>query len=281
MQKLRIKKISNILFVMLIVISLIMIYYSLEETREERFKHELQEAKARLRKPAYEYYQTGKVASHDPVNADDLGLTWQLPLQPYDINGAKIESFGRAYCPTMKGSENGVLAYRYNGMHRGHDLGVTINELGGIKIPVHVIADGVYDGQRINNFDEDASLECKPLVVYHFPKDDSRNIYTSIYCHVDPNPDLVVGQKLKAGDVLGTLEDPNGAWNAQFHLELYTRPVYSSKGSTKRISCNCSSDSECDATTKNEKAIPGGCGIFEDDLYLLEPVLFINNNKKG
>lgn len=228
------------------------------------------------RKPFELYYQTGIIPSHSPYQSDDLGLKWELPLRSNEVPEGKIIDLGGAFCPTLIGHQNGGWRERYLGIHRGHDLGISRSRLKGRKIPVHVISDGIYDGQRTYNIDEHLTLECRPLVVYHLPNNSSNKIYTSIYCHVDPNPELKIGQKLKAGDIIGTLEYPKGGWNAHVHLELYTRPVYFSKDSTKRSRCGCSSDSDCDLKTKIRKAILRGCGIFEDDLYLLEPILFIN-----
>jgi hypothetical protein len=36
----------------------------------------------------------------------------------------------------------------------------------------------------------------------------------------------------------------------------------------------------CDAKTKDTGSIPRGCGVFEDDLYLLDAVLFIKARTK-
>jgi murein DD-endopeptidase MepM/ murein hydrolase activator NlpD len=212
---------------------------------------------------------------HDPADAPGLGLVWQLPLREAELGGERMKDLGGAYCPTMKGHENGGWKMRYRGMHRGHDLGISRSKLAGMKIPVHAIADGVYDGQRIYTVAEPLPKDCKPLVVYHFAADGSKGVYTSIYCHVDPAPELKAGQKLKSGDVIGTVEDPQGAWGAHVHLELYTQPVYSSKDSTKLSRCGCTSDVDCDLKTRAAGKIPRGCGIFNDDLFILEPVLFI------
>ena len=43
---------------------------------------------------------------------------------------------------------------------------------------------------------------------------------------------------------------------------------------------DCSGREACDRLTRQKRAIPRGCGIFEDDLYLLEPVLFIRRQRK-
>lgn len=240
-----------------------------------RVSHKWYPSEESSRRPYQLYYQTGDIPSHSPDDADDLGLKWELPLRLNEVPGINIVDLGGVFCPTLTGRENGGWKERYLGIHRGHDLGVSTTILNGKKIPVHVIADGIYDGQRIYNVGKHLKLECRPLIVYHLPKNSSDKIYTSIYCHVDPSPELKVGQKLRAGDIIGTLEDPKGGWNAHVHLELYTRPVYFSKDSTKRVRCGCSSDSDCNYITRKQKAIPRGCGIFEDDLYLLEPVLFI------
>jgi murein DD-endopeptidase MepM/ murein hydrolase activator NlpD len=232
------------------------------------------------RKPCKEYYDSGQVPRHDPADVPDLGLKWQLPVRADDLMGQELKDLGGAYCPTLKGREDGGWSHRYRGIHRGHDLGVSRNELGGRMIPVRVIADGVYDGMRIYSHAEDLPKYRKALVVYHFATDGSGGVYTSIYCHVDPELDLKAGQRLKGGEIIGTLEDPDGLWDAHVHLELYTRPVYSSKDSTKHSLCGCQSDSDCDAKTRTNKRIPKGCGIFEDDLYLMEPVLFITGRKQ-
>jgi murein DD-endopeptidase MepM/ murein hydrolase activator NlpD len=227
------------------------------------------------RKPYKEYYDSGQVPKHDPADAPDLGLKWHLPVQAEDLMGQEVKDLGGAYCPTLMGREHGGWSHRYRGIHRGHDIGVSRNELGGRMIPVRLIADGVYDGMRIYSHAEAPSKALKALVFYHFAADGSKRIYTSIYCHVDPELDLKAGQRLKGGEIIGTLEDPEGLWDAHVHLELYTRPVYSSKHSTKHSLCGCQSDSDCDDKTRSEKQIPKGCGIFEDDLYLMEPLLFI------
>ena len=232
------------------------------------------------RTPCWGYYNTGKLPQHDPAVADDFGLEWQLPLQREKVGALKITDLGPAYCPTMTGRKRGPWRHRYKGIHRGHDLGVPIKRLKERKIKVQVVADGIYDGQRTHPHPKSLPKDCRPLVVYHSPPGGGDSVYTSVYCHVDPLPELKAGQQLKGGDVIGTLEDPEGSWNAHVHLEIYTRRAYSSKDSTKRTRCACRSDSSCDAKTKRDKSIPRGCGIFEDDLYLLEPVLFIKRNKK-
>jgi len=212
---------------------------------------------------------------HDPAGAGDLGLEWQLPLRPDEVGALTVSDLGGAYCPTMEGRERGPWRGRYRRIHRGHDIGVNIKSLKGKKIPVHVVADGIYDGQKTYAHSKPLPLDCKPVVVYHPSKNSGKEVYTSIYCHVDPRPQLKVGQRLKGGDIIGTLEDPKGAWSAHVHLEIYARAVYSSKDSTKRSRCGCKTDTLCDEITRRDKVIPRGCGIFEDDLYLLEPVLFI------
>lgn len=234
------------------------------------------------RKPYSAFYEAGDLPAHSPSDADDLGLEWETPLRASELAGLKASDFGGVYCPTLEGRKRGGFKGRYRGIHRGHDIGVSSSRLGNKKIPVHVIADGVYDGQRTYTHADALPNDCKPLVVYHF--NIKRNLvppFTSIYCHVDPLPNLQPGQRLKKGDVIGHLEDPKGAWSAHVHLELYSRPVYSSKDSTKFDRCGCPSDSSCDNKTKTKNEIPRGCGIFEDDLYILEPVEFIKKRNGG
>ena len=147
------------------------------------------------------------------------------------------------------------------------------------KIPVHAVADGVYDGQRVYTHANPLPGDCSPLIVYHLSHNQDNKIYTSVYCHCEELPGLKPGTRVKAGDVIGTVEDPKGMWDAHVHLELYTRPVYSSKDSTKLSRCGCKGDADCDVKTrKNNYEIPRGCGIFEDDLYIMDAVLFINND---
>ena len=71
-----------------------------------------------------------------------------------------------------------------------------------------------------------------------------------------------------------------GKWGAHVHLEIYTRQVYSSKDSTKFSRCGCKNNSNCDAVVKNTGKIPRGCGLFEDDAYLVEPLEFIKSTNK-
>lgn len=231
------------------------------------------------RAPASKFYDKNELPTHDPADAPGLGLTWQLPIREVELKGDKLRDLGGVFCPTLKGRKNGGWDHRYHGIHRGHDLGVWRKELGGRKIPVHVIADGVYDGQRTYTHATPLPKDCKPLVVYHSSAQDEDAQYTSIYCHVDPDPNLKVDQKLKGGQVIGTLEDPEGSWGAHVHLELYTRRVYSSKDSTKYGRCGCKNNSDCDQKTRAGGKIPRGCGIFEDDLYIMDPVLFIRNKE--
>lgn len=61
----------------------------------------------RSRRPYDKFYQTGRVPTHDPIKADDLGLIWEFPLQPDDLQGNKITDLGGAFCPTMKGHKKG------------------------------------------------------------------------------------------------------------------------------------------------------------------------------
>ena len=229
------------------------------------------------RNPYWAFYETASIPTHDPVPSDGMGLKWEMPLRTDELPGRKIVDLGGVFCPTMEGRVKGPWANRYRGIHRGHDIGTILNRLGDRKIPVHVIADGVYDGQRTYPNPEHQPLECKPLVVYHSSQIGGGKVYTSLYCHVDPLPGLKVGQKLNRGDIIGTIEDPKGAWNAHVHIEIYERKVYSSKDSTKRDRCGCLTDEKCDEQTRRDKEIPRGCGIFDDDLYLIEPVLFIQH----
>ncbi|GEM_PF-3269859 len=226
------------------------------------------------------YYETGKIPQHNPVPEDDLGLEWQLPLRAEDTSYRKIRDIGGAYCPTMAGRKRGPWRSRYRGIHRGHDLGIPLGRLRGRKVPVHVVADGIYGGHRTYTRSDPLCLDCNALVVYHPSVKNDGKVYTSIYCHVKPVPDLKDGQKVRGGDIIGILADPQGAWIAHVHLEIYTRPVYSPKDSTKKKLCECRNNAECDLITRATNSIPRGCGIFEDDLYLIEPVLFIKKHLK-
>ncbi|MFC1522864.1 M23 family metallopeptidase, partial [Elusimicrobiota bacterium] len=237
-------------------------------------------AASRNRKPSSHYFADGNLAAHDPAGATGLGLDWGFPIADDNLMGLEYRDLGGAYCPTLKGRERGSWSHRYNGIHRGHDLGVTKTRLLGRKVPVHAIADGIYDGQRIYTHAKAMSKDCKPLVVYHSSGEGGDEVYTSIYCHVDPLPDLKPGQKLHVGDIIGTLEDPEGSWGAHVHLALYSRPVYSSKDSTKFSRCGCKSNADCDAKVRQTGEIARGCGIFEDDLYLLESVKFIERHSR-
>ncbi len=230
------------------------------------------------RKPFSIFYNSGSAPTHSPTDAHGLGLKWQLPLRQNDLGKYKINQNGYAYCPTMKGREKGSWSHRYRGIHRGHDFSISTKQLNGQKIPVRLIADGVYDGQRKYKHAKKFAKQCQPLVFYHFAKSPHKGTYTSIYCHADPSPNLQPGQKLKAGDIIAFIENPEGAWNAHVHLELYSRPVYSSKDTTKFKFCKCSGNNNCDTVTKNKHAISRGCGIFEDDAYILEPLLFIKRH---
>lgn len=233
------------------------------------------------RKPLTAFYEENKnIPIHDQTNLDDLGLKWDFPLKEEDLKGLKMIDLGGVFCPTLAGRTKGNFSDRYRGIHRGHDLGVPISKLGDRKIPVRVIADGIYDGQRIYEHAPALPLDCQPLMVYHFNNNKSK-VYTSLYCHVVPREGLVVGQSLKMGDIIGYLEDPKGGWSAHVHLELYTRPVYISKDSTKFSRCGCFSNTECDNKARKEKQIPRGCGIFEDDLYIVEPLQFIKEKRGG
>jgi murein DD-endopeptidase MepM/ murein hydrolase activator NlpD len=235
---------------------------------------------ATTRKPSPDYYAHKALKQHDPTAAPSLGLTWQLPVRAEEFAPDKLQDLGGVYVPTLKGRENGGWDMRYAGIHRGHDLGMSKSKLGGRKIPVHAVADGVYDGQRTYEHAGALAGDCKPMVVYHFASDGSDAVYTSIYCHVNPDPNLKVGQRVKGGDVIATVEDPNGLWGAHNHLELYTRPVYESKDSTKFDRCGCKSVADCDAKTAKAGQVPRGCGIFEDDEYILDGVMFIKAQTK-
>lgn len=227
------------------------------------------------RKPYAEYYDGAKIIPvHDTAAADNLGLKWQLPLRNAETGG-KFQDFGGVYAPTLKGRSSGGWGNRYKGIHRGHDIGISSSRLGKRKIPVHVVADGVFDGQRTYEHAKHLPKDCRPVVVYHPSQKNNDDVFTSVYCHIEALPELKPGTRVKAGDIIGTIEDPEGSWGAHVHLEIYSRPVYASKDSTKRDRCGCKSDAECDAQTRKSNAIPRGCGIFEDDLYLLEPMLFI------
>lgn len=228
--------------------------------------------------PYWSYYVKKEVPKHDPVEADDLGLTWQLPLRAEDSGFRRVRDIGGAYHPALKGRERGPWRNRYRGIHRGHDLGVPASKLRGRKFPVRAIADGIYDGHRTYTHSDPFCIDCSSLIVYHFAKNGSDKVYTSIYAHVEPIPGLKPGKRVKGGEIIGNLADPMGMWIAHVHLELYTRPVFSAKDTTRKRDCECKTNALCDEMTLKNSYIPRGCGIFEDDLYLLEPVLFINKH---
>lgn len=230
------------------------------------------------RLPFWTYYKTGGIPQHEPVPDDNLGLEWDYPLQAEELFGHKMLDFGGAYCATLRGNESCPWNNRYRGIHRGADFGIETKNLGSKKIPVHLVADGIYDGMRKRSKGDMQFVN--GMVFYHFSRNGGEKVYTSIYCHTTPSRALIIGKEYKKGDAIGTIRDPKGLWNAHVHVEIYTRPVYIPKGSSKKSVCGCATDESCDAYVKRNKSISHGCGIFEDDLYLVDPLQFIPKYKQ-
>ncbi len=114
---------------------------------------------------------------------------------------------------TTHGEEIGESYY-----HMGVDVGFDLDA----GDPVYASADGIVrEAQERTSFG-------LVILIEHFPDGESANV--SLYGHLRPsNPTVVVGQSVKAGDVIGYLGSPseNGGWGTHLHYGIHKTP-YSS-----------------------------------------------------
>lgn len=108
----------------------------------------------------------------------------------------------------------------------GEDLGDGLYHMGidaGNELPagtaVYAVADGIVrEAQERTQFG-------LVVLIEHFPEDESSNV--SLYGHLDPTDvRVIVGQAVKAGDIIGVLGDRsnNGGWNTHIHFGIHKAP---------------------------------------------------------
>jgi len=201
-----------------------------------------------------EYVPEEEVEDMEEPLISTIGLEWDLPFD-YEYVGYEIRFLGDVEYrgdefnhPYFDGYEPFMYLHRYMSIHRGVDIFAPVD------MKVKSIADGVLEKvgdctyvlhQGVGDFDEEQ--------------------YTSIYCHVDGDENLI-GQKVKKGDVIGTIR--NLGESSHLHLEMYSKWVSVAAASSKYSTCSCSNDIECDerlVVSDND-----ACKILDNDQYLID-----------